>query len=165
MPIKFKEQMKAHKDEQQAKFNTQGQATLKQKPKITIESRYSMTEQFACPFCLGLHKLQKYLISTKKGIHQGLAECPECHNKCRFTTLTEINTPEQYAEFAYPYSSSGFWQKVPFNKWKDRLYRLGWAPRFWNRYQQLKAESIEDNVDSEFERQQLEWATEAGVIK
>ena len=164
-PITYRKRMKVEDDRSQSKFTNTGQAKVKQKPKITMESRFSMTEQFACPFCLGLYKLQQYLISTKHGIHQGLAQCPECKNKCRFTTLTGRMTPEEYAEYIHNQVKSGIWQKMPFNKWKERLYKIGWAQKFWKRYNELKAESKESDALSEFEKEQLAWAEEAGYIK
>ena len=161
---KYRREEKAYKVKGQTMFNAESALKTRRQPKISLESKYSMTEQFACPFCLGLHEFRKYLISTKKGYHQGLAQCPECKNKCRFTTLTQITTAEQYAEFAYPYSGSGFWQKVPWNKWKDRLRRIGWAQAFWHRYMELKGEDKEPTVSDELYNAQEEWARERGYI-
>ena len=94
-----------------------------------------------CPFCLHTSKLSNFIISTKKGIHQGLGQCPECKHCARWHTLTAEWTPEQYAEWVFQYSTSGFWQKTPFKTWSSRLKKIGWAYKFWKRYKQLKAET------------------------
>ncbi len=156
--------MKVHDDEQQAKFATDGTTRTVKKVHAIIGFTHQPTEQFACPFCLGIRMLRSYFISTKKGIHQGMGKCPECENKFRFRTLTEITTATQYAEFAYPYSASGFWQKVPWNKWKDRLYRIGWTREFWHRYHELKGEDTAPDIIDELYEAQVKWAKERGLI-
>jgi len=158
---KYRREEKAYKDRKQSVFTKTATIKSKQKPKVGVESLYSMTEQFACPFCLGLHKFQQYLISTKHGIHQGLGQCPECNNKFRFRTLTQITTAKQYAEFAYPYSASGFWQKVPWSKWKDRLYKIGWSQAFWHRYHELKGEDVDKQPLSDEQEDKIEDDWEA----
>jgi len=151
-------QYRTGKDKKQTRFNPVGKTELKRPPKITIEQKHSMTMQFACPFCLGLHTFQQYLMSTKKGIHQGLAQCPECNNKCRFSTLTKAMTPEEYADYIYGQVRSGIWQKMPFNKWKDRLYKLGWSHGFWKRYKELKSQDTDSEDDDDLFKAQEEWA-------
>lgn len=156
---KYKREHVAWADEIQAKFNARGEPKVKQKPVTTFEGKYSMTEQFACPFCLAIHEFRRYLISTKKGIHQGLAECPECKNKCRITTLTGAMTPTEYADYIYTQVRSGIWQKIPFNKWKQRLYKLGWAGEFWKQYKKLKAQDADGTpIDDEREKEiEQDW--------
>jgi transcription elongation factor Elf1 len=162
---KWKREHLAWADKKQAKFDHEGQMKVSKKPIITVQSRYSMTQQFACPFCLGIYEFQRFLISTKKGIHQGLVECPECKNKCRISTLTGKMTPEEYAEYIYNQVRSGVWQKMPFSKWSDRLKRIGWAPRFWKAYHQLKSEDTESDIEEQWDAYQESWAKESGYIK
>ena len=156
---KQKREHVAWRDEIQAKFNPTGTAEIRRKPVTIIEEKYKTDDKFACPFCLSQHKFHEYLISTKKGIHQGLAECPECKNKCRFTTLTKPFTPEEYADHLYAQVRTGIWQKIPFDKWKRRLYNIGWASRFWTRYKELKAQEIDETpIDKEQEKQiEMDW--------
>lgn len=137
--------------EQRAKHD-RDQATLEPKSKTGIKVKFykldmegeDANQRYMCPFCLHQDKLRYFLIQTGKGIHRGLAECPECKNKCKLSTLKADMTPEQYADFAYGYKGFGFWQKVPFETWKERLYKIGWAHRFWERYKQLKGEDEEE---------------------
>jgi hypothetical protein len=109
-----------------------------------------------CPFCLHDDRLQAFLVSTKKGISQARAECPECHNGMMMKSLTSEWTPEQYAEWAYPYAGSGFWQKVPFETWKKRLHEIGWSHRFWERYKALKGSDESEDYFDYLDRQQEE---------
>jgi len=161
---KWRREQKAKDDNRQSRFTKTG--TVQEPIKMTtiIGQVIPVTEQFSCPFCLGIYPLQKYLISTSKGYHRGLAKCPECGNQMRFESLTKQWTPEQYAEWCYPYSASGFWQKVPFTKWKDRLYKIGWSSRFWSRYRQLKGEDETPSYEQYLKDQQEEWAKEEGLI-
>ena len=111
---------------------------------------------FLCPFCLHLDRLEKYMISTKKGYHQSMAQCPECKNKMLIRSLTSKWTPEQYADWVYPYSVDGFWQKCKYDIWKKRLYIIGWSTRFWNRYMQLKGEPKPESYEEYVQRKQKE---------
>ena len=100
--------------------------------------------------------LQKYLISTKKGYHQGLGLCPDCKNKMQFKSLLADWTAEQYAEWVYPYSVDGFWQKCKWTQWKERLAKMGWATLFWNKYKQLKAENPSEGAFPEDSQEQYD---------
>jgi len=141
---KWLREQKAKDDNKQATLNptTSTGVQLKQPPK-PVEFA-TIDYPVMCPFCLHIGKINEFLINTTHGYHRGLGKCPECKNGMRLSTLTVEWTPEQYAEFAYPYSTDGFWQKVPFEKWKERLHKIGWAHRFWTRYKQLKGEGEEE---------------------
>jgi len=141
---KWNREQKAKDDEKQAILAPETQTGVQLRQHPTTEFTAAHTGIYMCPFCLHQDKIEKYLISTSKGYHHGLAKCPECGNQMRFSSLTADWTPEQYAEFVYPYSVDGFWQKCPFEKWKDRLYKIGWAHRFWKRYKELKGEEGEE---------------------
>lgn len=154
---KYKKLWKASQDRDQATLVSETEKGIRaQHWKIAIKS-LDMNQQYMCPFCLGIAKLRKYLISTSKGIHKSLVLCPECKNQCKMSTLTADMTPEQYADFAYGYVGFGFWQKVPFDKWKERLRKIGWSYRFWKRYKQLKGEDI-DRPETLIEKQErMRW--------
>lgn len=123
---------------QQAHFTNLGWLEKpSQKPSITKQV-VNPTEQVMCPFCLYQDKLQSFFISTKKGISQAKAQCPECHNGMLMRTLLADMTPEQYAEWVWNYRSRGFWQKCKFSDWKVRLKNIGWAKRFWDKYKEIK---------------------------
>ena len=152
----FKRQMKTMDDHDQTRLTANGNITQSQpyKAEITVEVNY--TEQVFCPFCIHVGQLREFLISTKKGISQHDAKCPECGQGMRMTTLTQIETPEQFADFAYPYAKSGFWQKVSWTKFNDRMKKIGWSYKFWLRYKELKGEDKSENYEEYIERKQRE---------
>lgn len=153
---KWKRSIKAERDRQQTRLDPGSRRGCT--PPMRIISGYTLdpTARYFCPFCLHIDRYTAFLISTSKGYHRGMGQCPECKNKMKLKTLLQEMTPEEYAEFAYPYAASGFWQKVPFEKWRKRLYEMGWAPRFWGRYKELKGEDQEESYDRWLERKQRE---------
>jgi len=148
--------MKAKDDKHQTRLAPKSPRGCTEPMKFTMIPMADYEALYFCPFCLHTDKYTKFLISTPKGYHRGLGQCPECGNKMQLRTLLAEMTPEQYAEFAYPYSASGFWQKVPFEKWRERLYKMGWAHRFWGRYKQLKGEDGTESYGEYLERKQRE---------
>jgi hypothetical protein len=73
-------------------------------------------------------------------------------------SLTAEWTPEQYADWVFPYGHSGFWQKCKFETWKKRLSQIGWAQRFWQRYKELKGEDGTESYTDYIERKSQEDA-------
>ena len=142
---KWMREYRIRQDVNQAKFNNSAQLTQKIQTKTVS---YAIANIVSCPFCLHTGKISEFLISTKKGYHKGLGLCPECKNKMQLRSLTAEWTPEQYAEWCFRYSMDGFWQKVPFKKWSDRLHKISWSYRFWAKYKQLKGEGAEDRTES-----------------
>jgi hypothetical protein len=100
-----------------------------------------MNKPVTCPFCLGLSEFHRFLMSTKQGISHSLGVCPLCGQGLQLKTLKLMSecTPEQFAEWIHKYK--GFWRKVTnFNRFRDRLWIMGWTKPFWRRYYALKAE-------------------------
>jgi transcription elongation factor Elf1 len=162
--IKWKTYMAAEDDRQQTKFTKTGKAKEPAKSIVTKTTERSLTEQYLCPFCLTPNQLQKYLVSTKKGISSSMAKCPSCGNSMRMNSLTANYTPEQYAEWVYAYAASGFWQKIPFNTFNKNLRKIGWSYRFWKRYKQLKGEDTETSYYEYLDEEQEKWAKKEGYI-
>lgn len=161
---KWRRERKAKQDKQQTRFTKTGSVMKPVQVVTVIGQTRSMTEQFACAYCLHIDKLQRFLISTRKGYHRGLAQCPECKNKMRMSTLVATWTPEEYAEYVIGAMLSGFFQKIPYRKWSERLYKLGWSARFWRRYKQLKGEEEGETYREYLERKQKKWAEEQGLV-
>lgn len=151
-------------DDTQSKFGKDGKAIAHKEQKTEIEFAFDMNMQVLCPFCLYKYKLQAFLVSTKKGISQKRAKCPECGNGMLMSSLTADMTPEQYAEWCFEYSPMGFWQKVKFSKWSDRLYKIGWARRFWEKYKELKADAGIESYSDHMEQKAREWAVDEGYL-
>uniref|UniRef100_A0A6H1ZWB5 Uncharacterized protein n=1 Tax=viral metagenome TaxID=1070528 RepID=A0A6H1ZWB5_9ZZZZ len=157
MKSKWKRDMKAWKDKKQTILAPSSPTGIKMKRAPRTEVTVVHTRTYSCPFCLYQAKIEKFLISTKKGFNKGLGQCPECSNQMKFNSLTAEMTPEQFAEWCYAYSADGYWQKVPFSKFSMRLSKLGISKRFWDRYKQLKGtddiESYEDMLIREQKEQ------------
>ena len=156
MSKKWKRRMQMIDDKEQSILTANGNITQSEpyKAEMTISADYN--QQVFCPFCIHVDKLSAFLISTKKGISQHDAKCPECKLGMRMTSLTQIETPEQFAEFAYPYAKSGFWQKVSWTKFNDRMKKIGWSYKFWLRYKELKGEDKSESYEEYIERKQRE---------
>jgi len=143
----------AHKeDKQQVRFGKQAEVIQPKPTETTQFTSVNFNELVMCPFCLFQGKLSQFLISTKKGISQGKAQCPECHNGMLMKSLWSDMNAKEYAKWVYGYSKSGFWKKCPFNTWKARLKKVGWSYDFWNTYKGLKGTDYAESVFSDAER-------------
>jgi hypothetical protein len=59
-------------------------------------------------------------------------------------------TPQKYAEWVFGYSLNGFWQKISFSSWKERLFEIGWSQPFWDKYKALKGEATKSDDTENF---------------
>ncbi len=148
---------KAKLDKQQTMFAFhEGEAVIKDNPskyaKIT-EKSIDPFRNTTCPFCLSLNRLSTFLISTKKGFDRGLGKCPSCGQKMKLVTLVKMESwkPEEYAAFVFDYRRSGFWQKISFATWKNRLKLMGWTKPFWDEYKRLRGDAPDAEKEKEFE--------------
>jgi len=163
---KYNREQRAKDDKQQTMLNPKSPSFIQSKKKPEIQITETYTGTYMCPFCLHQDKINAYLISTKKGYHKGLGHCPECNNQMQIKTLVADMTPEQFANFAFEYSMQGYWSKVKFKEFNDRLYKIGWAERFWIEYKKLKGEDIgTEKYQDYLMRKQEEEAREQGLIK
>ncbi len=163
--ISAKARRQARWDKQQYVLDYKSEtATTKRITPITTIVEETKTVYY-CPFCLFFGSISKFKFRTPKGKESKKARCPECKNEMLMRTITVSMTPEQYAEWVYAYVKDGFWQKIKFEKWKERLYKLGMAQRFWAKYRLLKGSSEETETYQEYvERKAKEEAEEMGVI-
>ena len=161
---KYKREQAAIDDKKQLTLNPKSPTFIAEKQETTINITQVHTGTFYCPFCFHKDVIGQYLISTKKGYHKGLGKCPECGNEMQLKTLIAEMTPEQYAEFVYGYSKSGFWQKIKFKQFNERLNAIGWSERFWLKYKQLKGDDTSESYEAHLMRQQEEDAREQGLI-
>jgi len=155
---KYVMQIQSKADRKQARLGTDGTVKMSTAQIVTQQKEIDFTQQVMCPFCLHVDKLQSFLLSTSKGLSLSRAACPECKNGMMMKSLTAEWTPEQYAEWVYPYAGSGFWQKCKFETWKKRLAQIGWARRFWDRYKALKGSDETESYGEYMERKAQEDA-------
>lgn len=69
-------------------------------------------------------------------------------------------TAKQYADWVQPYSHSGFWKKINYSVWKDRLRLMGWTEAFWDRYKELKGDDTSESYEDHMAKAQTEWQTQ-----
>lgn len=163
---KYNREQAAKDDKQQMMLNPKSPSFIQSKKKPEIQVTEIYTGTYMCPFCLHQDRIGAYLISTKKGYHKGLGHCPECNNQMQIKTLTADMTSEQFANFAFEYSTQGYWSKVKFKEFNDRLYKIGWLEQFWAEYKKLKGEdSGTEKYQDYLMRKQEEEARELGLIK
>lgn len=163
---KYRREQNAKDDKQQTMLNPKTLSFIEPKQKPEVKITETFTGVYRCPFCLHLNKINAFLISTKKGYDKRLGHCPECNNNMMIKTLTSEMTPEQFADFAFDYSRQGYWQKVPFAKFSERLAVIGWTQRFWTRYKELKGDSKPTESYQDYVmRTQEEEARAQGLIK
>jgi len=153
---KYLREQRADEDKQQTRLGPIGLLEPSEMQKAKTETGPNYTQKVMCAYCLWQGPLHKFLISTKKGFHKSQAKCPDCGNGQLIRTLTADMTPEEYAEWMFFNIGYGGWQKVPFNKWKERLAQLGWARQFWDRYKTLKAEYTEEDKYPQDSQEQYE---------
>jgi hypothetical protein len=58
--------------------------------------------------------------------------------------------PVSFADWVFGYRR-GFFQKINFPKWRNKLAEMGWAKEFWSHYNALKGEdqAAETGVNEE----------------
>ena len=162
---KYVRQEKAKSDLNQACFTSQGDVEKMRTVIFRENTGCDVSKIVLCPFCLQEGPLQKFLLSTKKGISASRGRCPSCQNGMMLRTLTHEWTIAEYAKWVFDYAGSGFWQKIPsFEIWKDRLQIRGWSADFWDLYKQLKqenpTENVEDHMNKLGEEAALQWHME-----
>lgn len=146
-------------------LNPRQKAVAVPRPTVKIETVNYEKQVYYCPFCLYFGGHREFETLTKKGKPSKKIICPACKNGMLNRTLTTKMTAEQYAEFVYMYSSSGFWQKINFEQWKERLNKLGMAKQFWDKYKLLKGTGERTETYTEhMEHEQEQWAKEQGLI-
>lgn len=165
---KYQRQEIAKADIGQACFTRDGRLESLKSAAFKEQTGLDLNKVVFCPFCLAEEKVQKFLVSTKKGISTGKAQCPACGQGMMLRNVIKDWTPESYAKWVYEYSASGFWQKIRFELWKDRLYARGWSQAFWDVYRQLKSDSpreenYEDRMNRMGEEAAQRWQEEDGA--
>jgi transcription elongation factor Elf1 len=143
---RYKRQERARYDKAQTVLTEEGPAPNPRNYARKAQALVDPAKKVTCPFCLGLDEFRLFLVSTKKGVSRALGKCPMCGKGLKLRTLVEMVKwgPREYAEFVAPYASDGFWQKVPWDVWKDRLKIMGWTQPFWDRYHELRPQ--DENV-------------------
>lgn len=155
---KYVREEKAKIDKQQTLFFSTGKSTSI----VENTHRFAKLEargldpfkNVTCPYCLSYMKLRTYLKSTKKGFNKKDGKCSLCGNSFELETLVKMGkwTPEEYAQYVYNSRRSGFWQKIKFYEWKERMELMGWLKQFWDAYKKLKIEDSQESYSEYMDR-------------
>ena len=133
-------------------------------PKVQVVTEF-FNPKYLCPFCLHEGPMSDYEFKTPKGKVSKRKRCPECNNSMIERTLTSEMTVKEFASFVFGYSVDGFWKKVNYSKFCERLRKLGISYEFWQEYKKLKGKGVLEEEKEHFEQQQEEWARAQGYIK
>lgn len=133
---------KAIYDKLQTKLTPQGIApnTFKYAKKSISETIGQ--KMLLCPFCLEHYYYWQFKYD------KGFYECKHCKNLMKGSTLVlmfevfnkELIDAEKYAKFVYGYRTSGFFKKINFKEWCEKLHYWNISFEFWNEYKKLKGE-------------------------
>jgi len=125
---------------------------IKPNPNVVVIAHNTLLpldKEVTCPFCLGLSEFRKFLVSTKQGISRSMGNCPLCKQEMYLKTLFGMSQSDakKYAKWVFNYK--GFWKKIKFKQWKDRLWLMGWTNDFWNEYKALKGQREEEGTEQD----------------
>ena len=152
--------IRAERDKAQTIINPKSKAIVEpRRAGVTTVYDYVDTT-YCCPFCLHEGHLAAFEFKTPKGKISAMAMCPECKYKMRKKTLTESMTPEEYAHFVFFYAQSGFWRKVNFKQFNERLRKLGISYEFWKKYKELKGKGRIQELADHYMQEQEKWHKE-----
>jgi hypothetical protein len=130
-------------DKQQTKFNTDSKM-IKNDYKFKIDRpTIDFSQLILCPFCLNANTYSKFVKD------RAWITCPNCKELLTVkTALTIIKmNPEEYAKWVFIYRHSGFFQKIDFKKWNQKLKEIGINIEFWEVYKRLKGEEQAEDPD------------------
>jgi transcription elongation factor Elf1 len=162
---KYSRETIAKSDKAQTCFTKEGELESLRIAVLKEETGLDMNTILSCPFCLIENRVQRFLVSTKKGISTSRTQCPSCGEGMFFRTLNRKWTAETYAKWVFDYGAA-FWRKIKFENWKAELSKKGWAEGFWDVYKRLKAEnpkeeSYEDRMNRLGEETAQQWLKES----
>ena len=128
-------------------------------PKMQTKIEW-LNPTYLCPFCLHEGPMSDYEFKTPKGKISKRKRCPECNNTMLERSLTQEMTVKEYALFVFFYSLSGFWKKVKFGQFCERLRKLGISYEFWQEYKKLKGKGYIAEQEEHYEQEQEKWHKE-----
>jgi len=94
-----------------------------------------------CPFCLYEDQVYAFVGVRKNGRLKGKGKCPECHLEMYTSSLITHMTLEEFAQWIVEYTASLFWNRCSYTAFTNRLWRFGGKTRFWNAYNEAKAQA------------------------
>jgi len=109
------------------------------KESVKVIMDYKIRE-FTCPLCLYTGLISNFYILLKNGKpSEKRFRCPDCSQVMQRGTLFREQTVEEFAEWML---DAMVWKRVVFEKFKDRLMKMGISYQFWEHYKKYKAEKM-----------------------
>ena len=136
------------------------QQLLIPEPKPTIHTEViELDREFTCPYCLYTAPLTQFRIKLKKGYSEKRFQCPDCKTIMKRETLTKTMTVKEFAEWIL---ETHAWERIHWEKFKQRLKQMGIAKQFWKAYKEYKQQILgETETYEEYPmRKQREWMQE-----
>ena len=123
-----------------------------------------LDKEFTCPFCLYTAPLTEFQIKLKKGYSTKRFQCPDCKTIMRRETLTKPMTIKEFAEWIL---ETHAWERIHWEKFKQRLEQYGMARQFWKAYKEYKQQILGETETYEeyLMRKQKEWMEEQGLVE
>lgn len=118
---------------------------------VTLQDK-TKGKMLMCPFCLIPHFLTEYTYN------KGFYECKSCKNRITDKTLLKMYSfftenekiqTEEYARWVFDYRMNGFFQKITFKDFNERLKELNISYEFWDFYKKLKGEYKQDKENED----------------
>jgi hypothetical protein len=55
--------------------------------------------------------------------------------------------PKQFAKWVFEYRLSGFFSKINFKEWNQKLWELGVSQEFWEEYKLLRGDTTKEEEE------------------
>lgn len=142
---KFNREKRAERDPAQGKISFAMDGLLCVTAENPAKAKKDLPNFGTCPFCLFRGATVSFLRTRKNGTWSDLCTCPDCGSGMTIRSLTQKMSIREFAAWVYKYI--GFWAKCDFNKFKERLWKMGVASEFWEEYHKWKGEGKTDRQD------------------
>jgi transposase-like protein len=142
--LKYEQLWNSETDKQQTKF-VNGQIETNKSRVMIEKSKIDFSVKVLCPFCLNVNTLDKF----KKD--RAWYKCPKCNSLLIAKTCVSIikMNPKQFAKWVFEYRLSGFFSKIKFKEWTQKLYELGVSQEFWEEYKLLRGDITKEEEEKE----------------
>jgi uncharacterized CHY-type Zn-finger protein len=142
--MKYEQQIRTQEDKYQTVFQN-GQIIQNKSFLIINNPTIDFTKKVLCPFCLNVNTLDKFKKDRAWYI------CPNCKQLLTVKTCVSIMkmNPKQFALWVFNYRLSGFFGKIKFKEWTQKLYELGVSQEFWEEYKSLRGDITKDEEQKE----------------
>lgn len=140
--MKYEQLWNSETDKQQTIF-VNGQIQKNNRKYIIEKPKIDFNTKVLCPFCLTDNTLDKFAKD------RAWYKCPNCNNLLTLKTCVNIikMNPKQFAKWVFEYRLSGFFSKIKFKEWNQKLWELGVSQEFWEEYKLLRGDTTKEEEE------------------